>query len=139
MASITKRAASLPVRRSGPSPKLVKVQTQLASLRKRAASTGRDNQEMLAGVATAAAFATIEQKMFKKGEKLPTVMGLDPALVYGTVAYLFGKKLAAGKNGKLIEAAGSGLLSYAAGRSVYRGSVKVDSVKGLDDDVTDDD
>lgn len=131
--SVSKRGSSLQVRR-GPSPKLVKVQTQLANLRKRAVSTAGQHAEVIAGVGATAAFVALEKSLKEKKQSLPTVMGLDPALLYGATLYLFGRKLAGGKSGKLAESAGAGLLSYAAGRSMYRGSVKVSGYESPSDD-----
>jgi hypothetical protein len=116
-----------------PSPKLIKVQTQLANLRKRAAGTAVDHGELIASVGVPVAFVALEKKMLEKGDKLPTVMGLDPAVLYGAIGYFFGRKFAGGKAGRMVEAAGQGLLAYGAGRSTYRGSVKV-AGEGDDDD-----
>lgn len=128
--ALAKRSTT-PVRRSGPSPKLVKLQTQMKALRTRTANTANEHSDVLIGTGAVVAFASYEKKHAEKdkqgnpGKALPTIMDLDPALVYGAALYLLGRKAAAGKSGRMLESAGKGLVTYAAGRSVYRGSVKV--------------
>ncbi len=135
MATAVKKRNALalaPRRKAGPSPKLAKLEARLKNATKRAGAAAKDKELGLISIGAAAGLAMLE----KKGTKLPTVMGLDPALLIGGVLFLGGAKLVAGKNGKRIEAAGEGLLAVAANRSILRGSVKV---AGVDDDDDGDD
>lgn len=127
--------ALAPRRKSGPSPKLVKLEARLKNATKRAGAAAKDKELGLISIGAAAGLAMLE----KKGTKLPTVMGFDPAIVLGTVLFLGGPKLVSGKNGKRLEAAGEGLLAVGASRSIARGSIKVAGGEYPDDDDDDDD
>lgn len=115
--------------------KLVAAKERLANLSKRGARVAAD-QELSAitiGAPVALGFAE------RQGYALPTVMGLDPAVLYGGVLALLSFKVA-GKNGKRMLAAGCGLLASGGRDSIKRGSVRVgedeiagDEVGGVDD------
>lgn len=107
----------------------------MSALSKRARASASNNEDLIVGVATAAAFSMAE----KKGVRMPTVAGLDPALLYGMGLYVFAKKIAKGKNGDRVEAIGESLLTLAASRAVQRGGVKVAGEDDDDDDLEDDD
>lgn len=114
--------------------KVLKLKNRLASVAKRASSAASANDHLLCSLGAAAALTYAE----KKG-KIPSIMGLDPALVIGGVLYLGGRKLAGGKAGQRIEAAGEGLLAVATSRVVQRGSIKVSGTDIVGDDDDDDD
>lgn len=132
MASSALRKRTTVVRRSGPSPKLLKLQARLKNLGSRAGAKAAGVELRAITIGAPVAFAMAE----RKGVKLPSVMGLDPALLIGGALAVFGGK-AGGRNGKRLEAAGDGILAYAAARSAARGSVKVagtEIIGGVDDD-----
>jgi hypothetical protein len=137
MPSSALRKRTTVVRRSGPSPKLIKLQARLKNLGSRAGAKAAGVELRAITVGAPVAFALLE----RKGVKLPSPMGIDPALIIGGVLAVFGGK-AGGRNGKRMEAAGDGILAYAAARSAARGSVKVSGTEitgGLGDDDDDDD
>jgi hypothetical protein len=123
------------VRRSGPSPKLLKLQARLKNLGGRAAKGAAAMELKAITVGAPVAFTLLE----RRGTRIPSVMGIDPAIVLGAVLSLGGKRIAGGKNGARIEAAGDGLLAYGAARSAARGSIRVAGEGGDDDDDDDDD
>jgi hypothetical protein len=138
VAALARKRTAIAVRRPSVSnAKLIKLQSRLAAASKRAGKHVARHDDMLIGVAAAAGLGLLE----KKGKKLPTVANIDPALLYGAVAYLGGRKLLGGRNGARLEAAGEALLAVAANRVVARGSVKVagDELVGDDFDDSDDD
>jgi hypothetical protein len=110
-----------PVRRKN--PQIAKLKERLAKAGKRARGRGGmvDKEKTVLTVAGAAAFAYAE----KKGVAIPTVAGLDPALLIGCVAAFLGPRFLPGKNGQRAQAVGDGLLAFAAARAVQRGGVKV--------------
>lgn len=68
--------------------------------------------------------------MAKKGKNLPTVGGIDPALLYGAALFIAGPELLKGKNGERLGALGQGMLTVAAFNVPQRGI----KVAGDDDD-----
>lgn len=71
----------------------------------------------------------------RKGVNIPTIAGLDPAILPGAALSLLAPRYVGGKNGKRLQAAGDGLLALATARAVQRGGVKVSGVEiGADDD-----
>jgi hypothetical protein len=119
--------------RRRPSPQIAKLKDRLAAASKRARGQGGQVQKERTLITAAAAglFALAE----KKGVNIPTVAGLDPAIVIGAAATLLGPRYIGGKNGQRLQAAGDGLLALAASRAVARGGVKVSGVEiGADDD-----
>lgn len=114
------RRASLPVRRKGPSPKMQKLQARVSSLSKRVREGASGHEHAMFAVGAAGLFSLAEKKT-----TMPTVMGLDPALLFGAALYLGGPKVLKGSSGKKLEAAGEGLLALGAARSVARGGVRV--------------
>lgn len=128
MATALRRRTAPAPRRSGPSPKLVKLQTRLKALGSRAAAKATNVELRAITIGAPVAYAMLEKKV-----AIPTVMGIDSCLLLGGALALFGSS-AKGRNGKRLEAAGDGLLAFAAGRSTARGSVKVGGES--DDEIT---
>lgn len=116
-----------PVRR-GPSPKLAKLEARIkaAGASARRAATRQETTVLTLG--GAAAFALMQKKA-----TLPTVAGLDPALLYGAAAVALGMSMK-GKNGERLRSVGDGVLAVGIARAVDRGSVR-----GADDEYEDDD
>lgn len=104
----------------------IKAEERLRSLGRRARVEAERNETAIIAVGSALGFAMLNQKV-----KLPTVMNIDPKIVYGLGLALAGPRLLGGKNGARVEAAGVGLLSAAASAGVERGTFKV---AGDDDD-----
>lgn len=117
-------ASKLAKRHAPPRPnpwkaKLAKNTERLQAIARRTRA-GIAEQELSAiTVGTPVAFAFAERNW-----AIPTVMGLDPAVLYGGAMALIGLKLA-GKNGRRLLAAGCGLLASGARDSVKRGGIKV--------------
>jgi hypothetical protein len=113
----------------------------MAGLAKRAREGASAHEHVMFAAGAPALMAWYWKSQQEKGKAPPTVMGLDPYFVYGAALYLGGSKLAAGKNGARLEAAGEGMLATAAARAVTRGSLKIEqktAVKGEYDDYVDD-
>lgn len=137
MATLARRSIA-PAPRRRPNAQIAKLKERLKSAAKRARGQGglADQERTLFTLGAAAALAAAE----KKGVQIPTVAGVDPALLGGAVCALLLPRYVGGKNAKRVQAIGDGLLAVAAHRSVQRGSVKVagtefdDDVAGIDDD-----
>lgn len=110
----------------------MKLQARLKNLGGRAGKAAAEMELKAITVGAPVAFTLLE----RRGTHIPSVMGIDPAVFIGALLSLGGKKIAGGKNGARIEAAGDGLLAYGAARSAARGSIRV---AGEDDDDDDDD
>jgi hypothetical protein len=70
----------------------------------------------------------------KSGRQLPTVMGFDPAVAWGTAAYLLTRK-GKSKTARMARQAAIGLATIGASRSVARGSLRVGEDDGEDEDI----
>jgi hypothetical protein len=71
----------------------------------------------------------------RKGVNIPSVGGLDPAILPGALLALVAPRYVGGKNGQRLQAAGDGVLALATARAIQRGGVKVSGVEiGADDD-----
>lgn len=139
MATATKnRNAAITVRRAAPvvsKARFEELRTRTASAAKRLKEASAEDTDALVGVGSAVALALYE----KGGRKLPTAMGLDPALLWGTAAWVLtrGKK---GKGAGMARSAGLALVTIGVNRSAMRGSLKVGDddggyqVSGDDDD-----
>lgn len=128
MGALAKRR-SMPNFRRGPSPKLVKLQSRLSSLQKRARERASGHEGVVAST-----LAPVVMAMAQKHVNLPTVAGIDKNLLYGGLAYIVGPKLG-GKTGQLVRSAGQGLLAVGAAASAARGGIKVSGDE--DEDVAD--
>lgn len=130
------RAPSAAPRRR--SIQIAKLKERLRAAGKRARGKGgsSDREKTLLTAVGAAGYAMLE----KRGVRIPTVGGLDPALLIGAALSLAGPRYIGGKNGLRAQAVGDGVLALAAARAVTRGGVKVagydddDAVGGIDDD-----
>lgn len=127
----------MPARRSGPSPKLKKLEARLAAVarRSRDAAASAELDLITVGTPLMVGFAK------SRGVKLPTIGGYSSEIVVGGVAALFGKKLLGGKNGERVKAAGVGLLASIAGKVGEQGTLKVagDEIGADDDEIGADD
>ena len=126
-----RRAAALAHRPNPLRPKLEAAKERLANLSKRGMRAAADQELSAITVGAPVALGFAE----RQGYALPTVFGLDPAVLYGGALALLGLKFVKGKNGKRLLAAGVGLLGSGGRDSIKRGSVKVgeDEVAGEDD------
>jgi hypothetical protein len=105
----------------------LKIRTANAAKRLKAASA--EDTDAMVGVGSALALALYE----KGGRQLPTVMGVDPALLWGGAAWALsrGRKT---KGAEMARSAGLALVTIGVNRSAMRGSMKVAG----DDDYSDD-
>lgn len=98
--------------------------SRIASAAKREAET---QANVLISVASAAAMGWAK----KNKVALPTVAGIEPALLYGGVLAYFGPKIAKGKQGQMVQAVGSGLLTLGAYNYVRTGSATLAGTGGV--------
>jgi hypothetical protein len=138
MAKLAHRSSSSAISHR-PNPlkgKLVKAHERLAALSKRGRAVMADQELSAISIGAPIALGFAE----RSGLALPTVMQLDPAILYGGAIALLGFKVK-GKNGKRMIAAGVGLLASGGRDSVKRGGVRVgedeiagdEEVGGIDD------
>lgn len=99
----------------------------LAVARRLKEASAEDTDAMV-GIGSGLALALYE----RSGKSLPTVMDLDPAIVYGFGAWALtrGKK---GKGASMGRAAGLALATIGVNRSAMRGSIKVGEDDSPDD------
>lgn len=117
--------------------KLAKANERLAALGKRAKAGLMEQEEAAISVGVPAVLGFFEGR----GTALPTVMNIDPALLYGAALSFAGMKLLKGKNGRRVMAAGVGLLASAGRDSAKRGSIKIgeEEIAGEDYEAAGDD
>jgi hypothetical protein len=133
MATLARKKTQLTVVRRK-SPQIAKLKERLKSASRRARGQGGqvNKERTILTLAGAAGFAMLE----KKGVRMPTVGGIDPAILIGAACVLAGPRYIGGKNGQRVQAIGDGVLSLAAARAVQRGGVKVSGTEiGYDDEV----
>lgn len=126
--TISRPAPAAPKRRSLQIAKL-KERLKAAGKRARGKSGQSDREKTILTAAGAAGFAMLESR----GVAIPTVGGIDPALLVGAALSLAGPRYIGGKNGLRAQAVGDGILALAAARAVQRGGIKVGGVE--DDDL----
>lgn len=116
--------------------KLAKANERLANLSKRARAGLVEQEESAIAIGAPLLLGVLEAR----GHSLPTVMNIDPAIVWGGALAVAGMKFLKGKNGKRVTAAGVGLLASAARDSAKRGGIKVgeDDVEAGADEEYDD-
>jgi hypothetical protein len=129
LARRTGRTSSAPPRRRSLQIAKLKERLKAAGKRARGKSGQSDREKTILTAAGAAAFAMLESK----GISIPTVGGIDPALLIGAGLSLAGPRYIGGKNGLRAQAVGDGILALAAARAIQRGGVKV---SGEDDDLS---
>lgn len=137
----TRRASSAPLARRAPAgvskAKYAALQARLRSTGQRLRAASNEDMEVGASLVAAVGAAWYE----KSGRSLPTVMGLDPHILYGAVGYAVTRN-GKSKNARLGRAASIGLLTVGASRATTRGSLKVSGYEigaDVDDDDDDDD
>jgi hypothetical protein len=136
MATAARSRSSLALRssgsskKSGPSPRLVKLESRLASVSRRARDVSTDTELAIITVGAPAVLGI----MASKDTYLPTIGGYHPMLVWGAPMALLGEKALGGVWGKRVKAAGLGLLACAANRAGATGSFKTTSVSSSGDD-----
>lgn len=118
-------------------PRFVALQTRVAAAGKRTRAVAQKNEDTLLVLAGAAAPALITRFT---GKSLPTVAGIDPALLIGGVLLVVGSRMA-GKNGARMKSLGTGMAAPAIARAVQTGTIKVsgDEDVGADDEISGDD
>jgi hypothetical protein len=128
--------SSVPARRAGPSPRLAKLESRLASVARRARDVSTETEAAIITVGV----PTVMGLLASKGTFLPTFGGFHPMLVWGAPMALLGEKAFGGTWGKRVKAAGIGLLACAGNRAGATGSFKVegDEETGADGDDDDD-
>jgi hypothetical protein len=126
MATAARRGSAIVVRRSGPSPKLVKAEATIKRMRARA-RTGTGLEGQLATIGAPLVVGLLKAR----GTSLPTLGGFDANLVWGLGLALLGSKLG-GSLGQHAKNGGVGLLAVAAGRAGETGSVRTEG--DFDDD-----
>jgi hypothetical protein len=107
--------------------------TELAERSKNAArrlrdATSEDTDAMLS-IGAGVALGLYE----KDGRKLPTLMGIDPAIAWGVGTYIVTRK-SKSKAARMARQAAIGLATIGANRSIQRGTVKVSGDDDDDDD-----
>lgn len=111
-----------------------------AVVRSRRAKPGIGGAAMMGQLATlagAAALGFAEATPEGAAEprfQLPTVAGVDPALVWGFGLGFLAPHLVRGRAGKMLAQVGTGMATVGVFRSVQRGSVKVEGIVGDDED-----
>lgn len=127
MARSASKSSAITVSRPNPyKGKLLRAEERLKAVAKRAHSGMMEQEEAAIAIGAPLVLGLLEAR----GTRLPTVGGIDPAIVWGAALALLGPKALKGKNGKRIAAAGVGLLSSAARDSGKRGSLKVGEDEG---------
>lgn len=123
MAAIKKRGAAVVVRRGGGmTAAKAKELAREAGRRARQSAVRAAQKGTVLSLGGAAALAVAEQR----GVALPTLGGIDPAVLYGA-ALAFGAPMALkGKSGAALASVGEGVLCVGLHRSIVRGSVKVE-------------
>jgi hypothetical protein len=113
---------SAPVaRRSGPSPKLQKLEARLASVARRARDISSETESAMITVGVPAVLGLLRAN----GTVLPSFGGFHPLLVWGAPLALAGDKMIGGSWGRRVRAAGIGMLACAANDAGHRGTFKV--------------
>jgi len=107
------------------------LRTRSAAVAKRLKTASRDDTEAVVGIVSGIGLAMYE----KSGNKLPTMFGVDPAIVWGAGAW-FLTRGSASQLGSAVHAAGLALATIGTNRSAMRGSMRV---QGVDDGYDDDD
>lgn len=107
------------------------LKTRAAAATKRLRSASQDDSAAAIGIVSGIGLAMYE----KSGAKLPTLFGIDPALVWGPAAW-FLTRGASSDAGRFVHAAGLSWTTIGANRSAARGSMRV---SGMDDGDYDDD
>jgi hypothetical protein len=120
MATLARRSTAVTVRRSGPSPKLVKAEATIKRLRSKArVPSGLEGQLATIG-------APLVVGLLKaRGTSLPTVAGFDSNFIWGLGLALAGPRIG-GAMGKHAANAGVGLLAVAASRAGETGTLKTE-------------
>jgi hypothetical protein len=127
-----KRRTSVVVRRPvTQSPRYLKLVSRVKNGAKRTHQAAARNEQTLLVLAGAAAPALIQRFT---GKPLPTVAGIDPAILFGGALIAFGM-YSPGKNGERMKSIGLGMAAPGISRAVATGTIKVSG----DDDVGDDD
>lgn len=119
------------------SPKYLKLQARVQNLAKRGRHAASRNEGTLLVLGGAALPAAVQRFT---GKGLPTVMGIDPGLLWGGALMALGMNMG-GKNGDRLKHLGTGVAAPAVARAITSGTIKVgeDEILGADDDVGDDD
>lgn len=131
-ASAKRNTSAIQIRRAPPmisKAKFEDLRSRSIAAAKRLKDASAEDTDAMVGIGSGLALALYE----KGGRSLPTVMGLDPAVVWGFGAWALtrGRK---GKGASMGRAAGLALATIGVNRSAMRGSIKV----GEDDDSPDD-
>lgn len=135
MATAQRSRSALTVRRTSPmvsKSRFDELRTRTTAAAKRLREASSEDTDAMVGVGSAIGLALYE----KNGRALPTVMGLDPALVWGTAAWALtrGKK---SKTASMGRAAGLALVTIGVNRSAMRGSLRVAGEDEYSDDSDD--
>lgn len=123
MATKSAKQSSMVVRAKAPTiakARYEELRTRGLAVAKRLKEASAEDTDAMVGVGSGLALALYE----KGGRSLPTVMGLDPAVVWGFGAWAItrGRK---GKGASMGRAAGLALATIGVNRSAMRGSIKV--------------
>jgi hypothetical protein len=107
--------------------------TQLQKLKdsktaSRVATAAKREAQLQSNVIASAAAAYALGYAKKNGMKLPTIGGIEPAILYGAILAYAGPKVAKGRNGQLVQAAGAGLLTVGAYQYARSGTTKLEGV-----------
>ena len=121
MPKFAKRSTALAHRPNPLKGKLSKATERLNALQRRARAGFAEQEESAIAIGAPLLLGVLEGR----GTRLPSVFGIDPAIVWGGALAVAGMKFMKGKNGRRLTAAGVGLLSSAARDSAKRGSIKV--------------
>ena len=97
-------------RRRGASPALARAKSAATAVRRRVTNAKREQKEMLATLAGPAALGWATAR----GVNLPTVAGIRPDALYGAVFGLGLPMFIKGNTGRMLSAAGVGMLACAA-------------------------
>jgi len=98
-------------RRSNPlAGRLAKERARAAAIGRRTRAEAMKREEMILSLGSAALYGYAK----KKAWNLPTIGGIEPTILYGLALGVGGPMISKDKNGRRLEAMGTGLLTIAA-------------------------
>ena len=98
-------------RRANPlAGRLAKQSARVAAISRRTRQEAMKREEMILSLGSAALLGYAK----KKAWSLPTIGGIEPSILYGLVLGVGGPMISKDKNGRRLEAMGTGLLTIAA-------------------------
>lgn len=122
MATKARATSNLPARRTGGTVSKARFSAALDRAKnagKRLRDATRGDDDAMVGVGAGLVLAIAEKKT-----TLPTVAGLDPAVLYGAVGYALARK-SKNKQMGMVRQASIAMLTVGVNRSYSRGSIKV--------------